>query len=177
MPEKKVVVFCSASYDIDPEYNALAREVIHELCALGYAIVSGGTVKGTMGVVAEETARLGGTHIGVLPRFMSQVVYPGLTEVVWTDTMSGRKESMRGGVCAAIALPGGIGTLDELIETLVLAKLDLFKGGVYALNYKDFYRPFIQLLDHYVDTGMLDRRTRELIRFPSDPKELADLLK
>lgn len=176
MPGRKVVVYCSASYDIDPEYNALAREVIHELCAFGYTIVSGGTVKGTMGVIADETARLGAAHIGILPRFMADVRHPGLTELAWTDTMAERKEKMREGTCAAIALPGGIGTLDELIETLVLAKLDQYGGKIYALNYKDFYRPFITLLDHYVETGMLDSRSRSLIAFPADAAELKTML-
>ena len=177
MPERKVVVFCSASYDIDPQYNALAREVIHELCALGYTIVSGGTVKGTMGAVSDECVRAGGVHIGVLPRFMAVYRHPGLTETVWTETMAERKRVMREGTCAAIALPGGIGTLDELIETLVLAKLGRYDGKIYALDYKGFYRPFIALLDHYVETGMLDRRTRGLIECPADVAALAGCLK
>ena len=172
MPERNVVVYCSASYDIDPLYNAVAREAIHELCALGYTIVSGGTIKGTMGAIADASAQVGGKHIGVLPRFMADVKHPGLTDVVWTDTMSERKEKMREGTCAAIALPGGIGTLDELIETLVLAKLDQYPGKLFALNYNGFYEPFIHLLDHYVETGMLDRRTRSLIEFPDDVAEL-----
>ena len=125
-----------------------------------------------MGAVADEVARCGGRHIGVLPRFMEQYKFPGLDLVIWTDTMAERKERMREGTCAAIALPGGIGTLDEVIGTLTLAKLDKYDGKIYALNLDGFYNPLKALLDHYVATGMLDQRSRNLIEFPDTVAEL-----
>lgn len=170
--EKKLVFYCSASYDIDQRFNQAAREATRAACALGYTIVSGGAVKGTMGAVADEVARCGGRHIGVLPRFMDEFKFPGLDEVIWTDTMAERKEKMREGTCAAIALPGGIGTLDELIGTLTLAKLGQYDGKIYALNLEGFYNPLKALLNHYVATGMLDSRSRELIEFPDTVDEL-----
>ena len=110
--ERKIVIFCSASNDIDPRFNQAARNLVRAACSLGYAIVSGGTVKGTMKVVADEVVACGGTHIGILPRFMTEYHYPALTRTIWTETMAERKEKMREGTNAAIALPGGIGTLD-----------------------------------------------------------------
>ena len=175
--ERKIVIYCSASFDIDRKFNQAAREVTRAACSLGYTIVSGGTVKGTMGEVADEVVRCGGRHIGVLPRFMEDVRYPHLDVTVWTDTMADRKEKMREGTCAAVALPGGIGTLDELIETLTLAKINRYDGKVLAFNLDGFYNPLISLLDHYVATGMLDRESRELIRFPETVEELVRLLK
>ena len=175
--ERKIVIYCSASFDIDRKYNQAAREITRAACHLGYTIVSGGTVKGTMGEVADEVVRCGGRHIGVLPHYMEDVRYPHLDETIWTDTMNARKEKMREGTCAALALPGGIGTLDELIETLTLAKINRYDGKVFALNLDGFYNPLIDLLDHYVETGMLDRKSRELIRFPETVEELAGLLK
>ena len=169
--ERKIVIYCSASYDIDQKYNQAAREVTRAACSLGYTIVSGGAIKGTMGAVADEVARCGGRHIGVLPRFMEQYKFPGLDLVIWTDTMAERKERMREGT-AAIALPGGIGTLDEVIGTLTLAKLDKYDGKIYALNLDGFYNPLKALLDHYVATGMLDQRSRNLIEFPDTVAEL-----
>ena len=154
MPRRKAVVFCSASYDIDPKYNEAAREVVRALHAYGWTLVSGGSFRGTMGVIADEMDRLGGDHIGVLPRFMKGLEYPHLTELVWTDTMAERKERMREGTSAVIALPGGIGTLDELIETLVLAKLGQYDGKIFALNIKGFYEPLKDLFRHYAATGM-----------------------
>ena len=71
MAEHKAVVFCSASGDIDPKYNEAAREVVRALHSYGWTLVSGGSFRGTMGVIADEMKRLGGKHIGVLPRFMA----------------------------------------------------------------------------------------------------------
>jgi uncharacterized protein (TIGR00730 family) len=177
MPERRAVVFCSASYDIDPKYNEAAREVVRALRAYGWTLVSGGSFRGTMGAVADEMERQGGCHIGVLPRFMAGLEYPRLNELVWTDTMAERKERMREGASAVIALPGGIGTLDELIETHVLAKLGRFQGKIYALNLDGFFEPFKALLDHYEKTGMLDARDRGLVVFADTVEELAGYLK
>lgn len=173
---KKIVIFCSASNDIDPEYNAAAGQLVRAAVGKGFAIVSGGTVKGTMGVVSDTVAECGGCHIGIIPRFMNEYVYGSLSEVVWTDTMSERKEKMREGTCAAIALPGGIGTLDEIVETLTLAKLHKYDGKVLALNLGGFYDKFIDLLDFYVQTGMLDEASRALISFPRTVEELVSML-
>ena len=177
MAERKAVVFCSASGDIDPKYNEAAREVVRALHSYGWTLVSGGSFRGTMGVIADEMKRLGGKHIGVLPRFMAGLEYDGLTELHWSDTMADRKERMRQGTVAAIALPGGIGTLDEIIETHVLAKLGRYGGKVFALNVDGFFNPFKALLDHYVATGMLEPRDRALLVFADTVEELADYLK
>ena len=177
MAERKAVVFCSASGDIDPKYNEAAREVVRALHSYGWTLVSGGSFRGTMGVIADEMKRLGGKHIGVLPRFMAGLEYDGLTELHWSVTMADRKERMRQGTEAAIALPGGIGTLDEIIETHVLAKLGRYGGKVFALNVDGFFNPFKALLDHYVATGMLEPRDRELLVFADTVEELAEYLK
>ena len=173
---KKIVIFCSASNDIAPEYNDAAGQFVRAAVGKGFAIVSGGTVKGTMGVVSDTVTECGGCHIGIIPRFMNEYVYGSLSEVVWTDTMSERKEKMREGTCAAIALPGGIGTLDEIVETLTLAKLHKYDGKVLALNLGGFYDKFIDLLDFYVQTGMLDEASRALISFPRTVEELVSML-
>ena len=175
--EKKVVIYCSASKKIDPKFNAAAREVTRALHSLGYAIVSGGGAVGTMGAITDESIKCGGCHVAVLPSFMKGLENPGVSKVVWTETMSERKEKMRDGTCAAIALPGGIGTLDELAETHTLRKLGRYKGDVYALNFDGFYNPLIELLDHFVATGMLEPKDRDLIKFPTTPEELISYFK
>lgn len=171
MSERKAVVFCSASFDIDDKYNDLARDAVCALYGCGYGMVSGGTVKGTMKVIADEARRLGMEHVGILPVFMKGLEYKDATGLVWTETMSERKEAMRAGTCLAVALPGGIGTLDELIETLTLAKIGRYGGRVVAFNFEGFYEPLKALLDHYVDTGMLDTRSRDMISFPETVAE------
>ena len=176
MPERKAVIFCSASFDIDDGFNDLARDVVRALYGCGYGIVSGGTVKGTMKVIADEARRLGMEHTGVLPSFMKGLEYRDATELVWVETMAERKVAMREGTCLAIALPGGIGTLDELMDTFTLAKLGRYGGKLVAFNYEGFYEPLKELLEHYVRTGMLDRASRGLISFPETMEDFLDCI-
>lgn len=174
--EKKIAVFCSASYAIDPKFNVLAREFVRRACAKGYTIVSGGTVKGTMGEICEETGKCGGRHVGILPRFMKELDHKALSETIWVDSMSVRKEKMREGTCAVVALPGGVGTLDELVETHTLRKLGQYDGKILVLNPDGFYDKLVDLLDHYVDTEMLDTESRQLIKFCGSVDELMEEL-
>lgn len=173
---KKIAVFCSASFSIDPEYNDVARDFVRAASSRGYGIVTGGTIKGTMGVISNEMRDNGGYHLGVIPRFMEQYVYPELSEVRWTDTMAERKTLLREGTCAVVALPGGIGTLDELIETFALIHLKQYDGKILVLDHKGFYQPLKALLDHYVNTGMLSRETMDKLHFARSAEELLDLL-
>jgi uncharacterized protein (TIGR00730 family) len=173
---KKIAVFCSASFNIDQEYNDVARDFVRAASTRGYGIVTGGTIKGTMGVISNEMRDNGGYHLGVIPRFMSQYVYPELSEVMWTDTMAERKTLLREGTCAVVALPGGIGTLDELIETFALIHLKQYDGKIMVLDHKGFYQPLKSLLDHYVCCGMLSEETMAKLHFAQNAEELLDLL-
>lgn len=160
---KQIVIYCSASAAAPEKYNIKAEQLVKGLCEKGYGIVSGGTLKGTMGAVSRAAVSCGGHHKGVLPRFMKDYAFDGLSETVFTDTMALRKEEMRRDTIAAIALPGGTGTLDELIETQVLRKLGQYSGRVIILNLDGFYEPFLALMDHYVATGMQTAQDRNLI--------------
>lgn len=172
----KIAVYCSASFNIDPEYNKVAREFVRAASLCGYGIVSGGTVKGTMGEIADEIASCGGYHLGVIPRFMEQYRHPRLSEVIWTDTMAERKTYLRKDTCAVVALPGGIGTLDEVIECFALLHLKQYDGRIFLLNHKGFYEPLRQLLRHYVDTGMLKEETMAMVNFADTPTQLLEML-
>lgn len=170
--EKKAALFCSSVQSIDPACHAAAREVTRMLCADGWTIVTGGSWRGTMGEIADEAFLCGGRHIGVIPRFMERFASDKLSELVWTDTMSERKQKMREGVSLVIALPGGIGTLDELVETQVLAKLGPYKGRIAALNLDGFYEPVKALLAHYEKTGMTLKEDCDLIYFADTVEDL-----
>lgn len=171
---KKIAVFCSASEKIDPKYNEAAREMARGLHAKGYGLVSGGGKIGTMGAITDESIKCGGDHTAVLPEFMRGLENPGVSRIIWTSSMSTRKEAMRKDTVAAIALPGGIGTMDELIETHVLKKLHQYSGAIYALNIDGFYNPVKALLEHYVKTGMMEAYDRELVKFPESVRELLE---
>lgn len=172
----KIAVFCSASFEIDPKYNKVARDFVRAASLRGYSIVSGGTIKGTMGEISDELHACGGYHLGVIPRFMEQYVYPDLTEVIWTDTMAQRKTLLREGTCAVVALPGGIGTLDEVIETFALVHLKQYFGKIFILNHEGFYEPLRLLLRHYVDTKMMTEETMSKIIFAQTTDEILDAL-
>lgn len=174
---KAAAIFCSSYPDIDPAFNEAARAVVRALCGRGFAVVSGGTVRGTMKVVADEAVACGGTHVGVLPRFMQQYAHPDLTELVWTDTMSERKEYIRSVARdLAVVLPGGVGTMDEFFETLTLAKLGKYGGRILVCNFKGYYDGLRMLLDSFVRGGMLDAPSRALVEFPSDAEEFEKML-
>jgi uncharacterized protein (TIGR00730 family) len=173
---KKIAVFCSASSEIDPKYNKVAREFVRAASLRGYGIVTGGTVKGTMGEVSDELHAIGGYHKGVIPRFMKQFVYPDLSELVWTDTMAERKTILREDTCAVVALPGGTGTLDELIETVALVHLKQYFGKITVLNHDGFYEPLKALLDHYVAAGMMTKETRGKVLFADTAEQLLEML-
>ena len=172
----KIAVFCSASSEIDPKYNKVARDFVRAASLRGYGIVTGGTVKGTMGEVADELVKCGGWHRGVIPRFMEHWVYPEMSETLWTDTMSERKVLLREDTCGVVALPGGIGTLDELIETFALIHLKQYFGKIAVLDHEGFYQPLKALLQHYVNTGMLSEETMSRIVFAGTPDQLLDMI-
>ena len=172
----KIAVFCSASFEIDPKYNKVAREFVRAASLRGYGIVSGGTIKGTMGEISEELRDCGGWHLGVIPRFMKQYVYPELSEVIWTDTMAERKTLLREGTAAVVALPGGIGTLDEVIETYALLHLKQYEGRIFLLNHEGFYEPLRALLQHYVDVNMLSPETFARIEILETPEAILEAL-
>lgn len=176
MSDKRAVFFCSATSDIDPVYNQAAREIVRAACLSGYDIVSGGTVKGTMNVVCDEASHHDVENIGVIPRFMAGLEHPALTQCIWTDRMSERKDGMREGATVAIALPGGIGTLDEFAETCCLKKMGLFGGKVIAFNLNGFYDPFKAQLGVFVKEGMLSREAESAVLFPETVEEVKSLL-
>ena len=172
----KIAVFCSASFEIDPKYNKVAREFVRAASLRGYGVVSGGTVKGTMGEISSELVECGGYHKGVIPRFMKEYVYPDLTEVIWTDTMAERKILLREGTTAVVALPGGIGTLDEIMDTFACIHLKQYDGRIFVLNHEGFYEPLRKLLQHYVDEKMLSQQTMDKIGFAETTEQLLEML-
>ena len=174
--KNRSAVFCSASYDIDPKYNKVAREFVRAASLRGYGIVSGGTIKGTMGEISDELKNCGGYHLGVVPRFFKQYAYPELSELIWTDSLSERKILLRKDTCAVVALPGGIGTLDEVVETFTLQCLGQYDGKVCLLNYDGFYEPLLALLRQYVEVKMLSAEALDRLVVAASPEELLSKL-
>lgn len=176
MRQKAALFFCSSS-DVDSKYVEATRQIVRATCLKGYSVVSGGATKGLMKVVADEASACGVPNIGVLPRFMEEFYHPDLTRMIWTDTMSQRKDLMRlHGPDIAVALPGGIGTLDEFFETYTLAKLGKYGGKVVLFNCYGFYDGVRDMMDTLVRENMLERKTRSMLYIPSTVQEYEALL-
>lgn len=144
-------------------------------------MVYGGGNVGLMGAVARAALNAGGEVIGVIPAFLRdrEVQMDDCTELIIVDTMHARKGHMFEKSDAFISLPGGIGTLDETVETLTwrqLGQLGQIDKPVFLLNHKGFWDPFMVLLDHMVDARFLDQATRDFVQMVPDMEQMAERL-
>src|SRR5262249_19565137 len=146
---KSIGVFCGSSFGAKPEYTAAAREVGALLARRGIALVYGGGKVGLMGVVADAALAEGGRVIGVIPQLLmkKEVAHAGLTELRVVASMTERKLLMGELSDAFIALPGGIGTLDEFFEVWTWTQLGLQTKACGLLNVDGFFDPLIEFLD------------------------------
>jgi len=151
--------------------------LIHALHDAGYdCMKSGVTIKGTMKVICDEAVACGMNIAGSLPRFMKGLEYPDHVNPVWVDTMAQRKEEMRKETDVAIALPGGIGTLDEISETFCLAKMGIYKGNVIVFNVDGFFDGYKLQLQRCVEEHTIPEEAMKKIFFPRTIEELKTIL-
>lgn len=145
-----IVVYGASSSDIDSRYYDFAREVGREIALHGYRLVNGGGRAGLMGASIEGALEAGGEVTGVLPDFMIERGWnhPQLTEMLSTSSMHDRKSTMAQLSVGAIALPGSVGTLDELFEIITWRQLGLYKGNVVIANAYGFYDLLLAHLRH-----------------------------
>ena len=155
---KRISIYCSSSDILDEKYRRAARQFAEAASLYGYTVVCGGGARGLMGEVTNMMLEKGGDVRGVVPRFMEELElrHPRLDRLKIVGSMSKRKELLREGCDAVVAMPGGIGTLDELMETATLKKLGLFKGVVILFNVDGFYNRLIEFLDQLVEERFLD---------------------
>lgn len=154
---KSVVIYGASSGLIPEVFLKTARTLGRMAAGRGYTLVSGGGKRGVMGHAIEGATEAGGRTVGVLPRFMIERgwAHPSLSEVISTPTMHARKATMAGLSCAAIAMAGGIGTLDELAEMMTWSQLKLFGGPVVILNTEGFYDPLLEMFARMRELGFM----------------------
>ncbi len=147
--KKGIVVYGASSSGIDQKYKSLARELGRLLGENGFSLINGGGRGGLMQESIEGIIEAGGEATGVLPQFMmdKEWNHPALTETIVTEGMHPRKALMAEMSVGAIALPGGIGTLDELCEIMTWHQLGLYPHKVIILNYEGFYDPLIEMFE------------------------------
>ena len=158
-------VFCGSSSGTDDRYARAARELGALLAARGIELVYGGGEVGLMGEVADACLAGGGRVVGVIPKglFSREVAHRGLTELHEVESMHERKQLMYDRSDAFLALPGGLGTLEELAETITWSQLGLHAKPVALLDVGGFWDPLVQQLDHMVSEGFLKPANRTLV--------------
>ena len=154
-----VCVYCASGEGIDERYKQLAGELGHALAAAGHSLVSGGSRLSMMGAVARAVRAGGGSTLGVIPRSMTDREIPddGADQLVVVETMRERKRVMDENSDAFIALPGGLGTLEELFEVWTSHYLGMSPKPVIVLDPDGFYTPLWTWLESLVDRGFVRR--------------------
>ena len=173
---KTVCVYCGSSAGRRPEYSAAARRLGEELVSRGLDLVYGGSSVGIMKVVADAVLERGGRVTGVIPEALvrKEIAHRGLTELHVTSSMHERKMKMAELSDAFVALPGGIGTLEELFEAWTWGQLGLHAKPCGLLNVAGYWDGLTVFLDHSVAEGFVKEANRAMLVVSGDPKELLD---
>jgi uncharacterized protein (TIGR00730 family) len=174
----RICVYAGSSFGASVEY-AKAAAAFGAACARrGWGIVYGGGSVGLMGVLADAALAAGGEVIGVIPRVMmaEERGHHGVTELIPVDSMHERKQRMAELADCFVALPGGIGTLEEVIEVFTWLQLGLHLKPVGLLNVGSFYDPLLQLLDHMREEAFLTGTHRAMLTVEREAEALLDRL-
>jgi uncharacterized protein (TIGR00730 family) len=157
---RSICVYCGSSPGRDPLYVEAAEVLGRAMAETGLRLVYGGGGKGIMGTVAASVSAAGGTVVGIIPRFLiskeaTEAALARLDDLVVTEDMHTRKHRMFEESDAFVALPGGIGTLEEIVEIMTWAQLGRHAKPIVLANIGGFWTPLIKLLDHMRETGFL----------------------
>lgn len=171
---KRICIFCGSSAGRSPAYARAAEELGALLAGEGIELVTGGGKVGLMGAVADAALRAGGVVHGVIPHALvaKEVAHNGVTRQYVVDTMHQRKQQMVDLSDGFIALPGGMGTLDELCEILSWAQLGLHRKPVGLLNARGYFTGFLAQLAHAQEEGFLKPEHRAMLLVAEAPREL-----
>jgi len=174
---RAVCVYCASSRIAHPDYRAAARRLGEVLAAEG-VIVYGGGAAGSMGALADGALSHGGRVIGILPRFMADLEWghKGLTDLQLVEDLRTRKHMMLTLSQAAIALPGGSGTLEELLEAITLKRLGLYLNPILLVNTRGFFSPLLELLERAVEERFMDQRHLLMWQVVGAPEEVPEAL-
>lgn len=176
---KNICVYCSSSNDLNPDWHALATDLGTLIGQHGDRLVWGGGRVGLMGDVARATREAGGQTFGVIPESMTdkEIADYDSTELVITKTMRERKQLMDEKADAFVVLPGGFGTLEELVEVHVLKILGYHNRPIVMVNPDGFYDPLRELFDHFVEQGMAKPKHLAMLHWANHAAEVYELLR
>jgi cytokinin riboside 5'-monophosphate phosphoribohydrolase len=174
----RITTYCSSSEAIDDRFAALAHAYGTTIGEAGHELIYGGTSVGLMGVVARAVRAAGGRVTGVLPELMIErgIEDPDCDELVVTEGMGGRKQEMIARADAFVALPGGFGTLEELLEVLTLKQLGYHRRNIVLLDIDGFWDGLLAFFEQLYDAGFARPEYRRLHAVAGDVDELLDLV-
>ena len=173
-----VCVYCASSTQIAPVYFEAAQELGRLLGEHQLRVINGAGNIGLMCTVSDATLAAGGTVTGVIPRFMVEQdwYHKGLTELIQVDSMHERKKLMADLSGAIIALPGGCGTLEELLEAITWKQLGLYLNPIVILNINHFYDPLLEMLRKAIDESFMRKRHADIWAVATTPAEAVELI-
>jgi uncharacterized protein (TIGR00730 family) len=176
---RAVCVYCASSGAAHPDYRDVAYRLGASLADGGFDVVYGGGGRGSMGALADGALARGGHVIGVLPRFMADLEWghPRLSELQLVEDMRTRKHLMLTRSQAAIALPGGSGTLEELLEAITLKRLGLYLNPIVLVNTRQFFDPLLRLFANAIQERFMDERHAWMWEVISEPEQVLDALR
>lgn len=179
MSNLRVCVYCASSRQCDPVYLEAAERLGRHLAHHQATLVYGGGGAGAMARLAQGALQAGGTAIGVIPRFMVELEWGHmeLTSLHVVENMRERKHRMIEGADAAVALPGGCGTLEELFETITLKRLGLYLGPIIMVNTRGFYDRVVATLEHCIAEQFMHTRHREIWTMVNEPEEVMEAIR
>ncbi len=171
----KIAVYCGSDFGTSPAYAEAAIELGRWIGESGNSLIYGGGESGLMGAVAKEVYNLGREVVGVVPgnvAFIKDRPQPYVTELIVTRNMSDRKEKMLELADVFIALPGGIGTLDEISEAITLTKIGVFNKPCIMFDRNGFYEPLHKMFDEMEEAGFFSKESKSHILFSDDVNEI-----
>jgi uncharacterized protein (TIGR00730 family) len=175
---RSICVFCASAIGGSAQYVVETQRFARAAVERGIRVVYGGASVGLMGVLADAVLAAGGEVVGVIPGALvdREIAHRGLTELRIVSTMHEGKATMAQLADAFVALPGGLGTLEELFEVWTWAQLGLHAKPCGILNTDRYYEPLIAFLDHACDEGFVRRAQRATLAVDDDPDRLLELL-
>ena len=175
---KNVCVYSASSTKIAPAYFATAEELGRLLAIRGINLINGAGSIGLMAATSNAALAAGGTVTGVIPRFMVEQRWnhTGLTRLVETETMHERKQLMAEMSDGVIALPGGCGTMEELLEIITWKQLGLYLKPIVILNVNGFYNPLLEMLQQAIDENFMRREHGSIWQVATTAEEAIELL-
>ena len=170
----RICIYCASSAKIDETYFEATERLAKILVNSGVQVIYGGGGHGLMGKLADTVLAHGGQIKGIMPQFMNEVewAHKGVTDFEFTKTMHERKAKFLENIDALIALPGGTGTLEELLEAITLKRLGQFTKPIIILNTNGYYDPLIQMLERCVEEKFLRPIHAEMWTFVHQPEEV-----